>query len=111
MPTFAHYFGRFDNLRGAWQGGVSGLPGWARLIVLIFALPGLALLALSIAGILVSLLALLLLAAPVYSFLKRLTGMRMPPTAEQTGEGPVVFDFPSSGTKRVEATVVDDRGG
>ncbi len=50
-----------------------GLPGWARLLVFVAAIPGLIVAALSIAMFLISILALLLLAAPIYSFLKQLT--------------------------------------
>ena len=48
---------------------MSAMPPWARLILLIFALPGIILLGLSILAVLVSILALLLLTVPVYRIL------------------------------------------
>jgi hypothetical protein len=69
VSRFQAYVGRFDGVRG----GVIGLPGWARFVVFIAAIPGLILAALSIALFLITILALLLLAAPVYSMLRRLT--------------------------------------
>jgi hypothetical protein len=69
VSRFQAYVGRFDGVRG----GVSSLPGWARSVVFVAAIPGLILAALSIALLLISILALLLLAAPVYSLLKQVT--------------------------------------
>ena len=69
MSRFQAYIGRFDGVRG----GVNSLPGWARSVVFVAAIPGLILAALSIALLLISILALLLLAAPVYSLLKQVT--------------------------------------
>ncbi len=45
------------------------LPGWARAIIGILAIPGVLLLALSILAVIVSILALLLLTVPVYRLL------------------------------------------
>jgi hypothetical protein len=75
VSRFSVYASRFEGVRG----NVFGLPAWARVLVLIAAIPGLALLALSILLFLVSLTALLLLAAPVYSLLRRVS---MPATAD-----------------------------
>ena len=95
MFQYTRYYGQFQDLRGSF----GGLPPWGRTIVGIAALPGLILLVLSFLAIVVSLLALLLLTLPVYSVLRSLTaGSRV---------GPDVVE--SSGTKRVEATVVNDR--
>ena len=98
MAEFIHYIGRFNDLRGT----VTSLPAWARTIVLIAAIPGIVLLSLSILALVVSLLALLLLTVPVYSLLKRLTT-----PAAQSSETSVRYGFPSSGTKHVDATVVE----
>ena len=95
MFQYTRYYGQFQDLRGTF----GGLPPWARTIVGIAALPGLVLLVLSILAIVVSLLALLLLTLPVYSVLRSLTG--------GSRVGPEVIESP--GTKRVEATVVNDR--
>jgi hypothetical protein len=110
---FTQYATRVQGLRGQ----LVGLPQWARVIVAIAALPGLALAALSFLGLLVSILALLLLAAPVYALLRRWT---MPGTmsgiAGERREDVVVTGFPvddqaaagpSPGVKRVDSTVVE----
>jgi len=52
------------------------MPAWARLIVGLVMLPGLLLVLLSIAALLVSILALLLLTNPVYRMLAAATGAR-----------------------------------
>ena len=63
----------------------------------VFAIPGLILLALSILAFVVSLLALLLLTAPVYSALKSLTSRSV------TSEMEVI----SPGAKRVDVRIVE----
>jgi hypothetical protein len=92
-----HYF---QNLRDNPQFhrftfGVADMPLWARLILLIFTIPGILLLVLSFLAVGVSILALLLLTVPVYLLLKKVTGVRSSPT------------IASRGAKRVEATVRD----
>ena len=74
MLRFLHYFGRYQSFRTTF----SGLPSWARLIVFIFALPGLLAALLSILALGVSILALLLLTSPVYRLLAWLTGSGAP---------------------------------
>jgi hypothetical protein len=69
VSRFSVYASRFEGVRG----NVFGLPAWARVLVLIAAIPGIVLLALSVVLFLVSLSALFLLAAPVYGMLRRLT--------------------------------------
>ena len=93
MLEFTRYYGRFQGLRG----NLTGLPAWARLIVGIFALPGLILLGLSILAVIVSLLALLLLTAPVYSALKSLTNRGA------AGE----MDRITPGAKRVDVKIIE----
>ena len=93
MYEFSRYYGRFQGIRG----NLTGLPPWARLIVGIFAIPGLILLALSILAFVVSLLALLLLTAPVYSALKSLTNR------SSASEMEVV----SPGAKHVDVKIVE----
>jgi len=92
MIQFTQYAGRVGDL------GVlfTRLPSWARFIVGVFAIPGLVLAALSLLGFLVSILALLILALPVYVLLKRSTSPAAIPT-----------DDASPGVKRVEATIVE----
>lgn len=77
--------------------GVSAMPIWARAILLIPLLPGILLVSLSLLAVIVSLIALLLLTAPVYLLLKWITGVKATPA---TG-------FTSRGAKRVEAKVTD----
>jgi hypothetical protein len=93
MIEFTQYAGRVQNLGGLF----TRLPGWARAIVGIFAIPGLVLAALSLLVFLVSILALLILALPVYVLLKRVTQ----PAAISTD------DVASPGVKRVESTIVE----
>jgi hypothetical protein len=93
MIEFTQYAGRVQNLGGLF----TRLPSWARLIVGIFAIPGLVLAALSLLVFLVSILALLIFALPVYVLLKRVTQ----PAAISTD---VVA---SPGVKRVESTIVE----
>src|SRR2546430_6279459 len=98
MVEFTRYYGRFQGLRG----NLTGLQSWARLIVGIFAIPGLVLLALSILAFVVSLLALLLLTAPVYSALKSLTN--------RSGEseiGASEMDLVSPGAKHVDVRIIE----
>jgi hypothetical protein len=65
MLQYLQYFGRFQSLGGR----MIQLPGWARLIIGILAIPGVLLLALSILAVIVSILALLLLTVPAYRLL------------------------------------------
>lgn len=77
--------------------GVSAMPVWARAILLIPMVPGILLVCLSLLAVIGSLIALLLLTAPVYLLLKWITGVKAtPPTG-----------FTSRGAKRVEAKVTD----
>jgi hypothetical protein len=95
MIEFQRYYGQFGDVRTR----LTGLPSWARVIVGIFAVPGMVLLCLSLLAFVVSLLALLLLTAPVYVLLKRLTAPRMQTNDANWG--------PSPGAKRIEATIVE----
>jgi len=86
------YVGKVQRVRGR----MLGLPAWCRAIIFIAALPGALLLSLSILVAIVSILALLILALPVYVLLKRITSPAAIPT-----------DDASPGVKRVEATIVE----
>ncbi len=101
MLKLLHYYGRFQGLRG----NVGGLPGWAKLILLVAATPGIVLMGLSILVFLVSLLALLLLTVPVYRVLTFLMG------GGQAGysEPPVgMADVsPSPGRRHIDVTIVE----
>lgn len=78
------------------------LPAWARMVLMIVALPGILAVALSVLAFLVSLLALLVLTVPVYRLLTAMTQAAQPQT-----EVEVETLFPRAGVKRVDATVRD----
>lgn len=105
MFKLIEYYGPFEGLRGR----VGGLPGWARGLIFIAALPGIALIALSVLALLVSILALLLLTVPLGWVLGALTGTRPAPRTESTGPG--MFGFPdgpaSPGRKKVDVTIIE----
>lgn len=107
MTRFVEYTSRFQGVRSH----LTGLPGWARGIVLLAALPGLVLLSLSILAVLVSIAALLLLAVPAYRLMQWVTGTgRARPNAPPDDAVVVEQGTPygeSPGRKRVEATVID----
>ena len=84
VSRYSAYIGRINGLRGS----VGGLPGWAKVVVFIASIPGLILAALSIGLFLISILALLVLAAPVYNLLRQMTRGGQPPAEmmDQPGE-------------------------
>lgn len=96
MIRFQQYYGQFGGLPNRFR----TLPGWARSIVAIAALPGLILAGLSILAFGVSILALLLLTVPVYSALQKLTGR-----SATSDVGTVEVSSP--GTRKVEATIIE----
>ena len=93
----------YNNLQGV-RTRLTGLPGWARLMLFIAALPGIALIALSILACLVSLAGLLLLTLPLYRVLKWVTGAGQDAGAETQS---IVDPFEGERRKRVDATVVE----
>lgn len=72
MIRVIEYFGQAARFRGT----VIGLPVWARVILVVAALPGLIALSLSLAAVLVSLFALLLLTVPTFRLLSAIAGGR-----------------------------------
>jgi hypothetical protein len=100
MVRVDEYFSRFQVASGR----LTGLPPWARFLLLVASLPGVVLVALSVLAFLVSLLALLLLTVPLYRLLKLITGSGGAPA--EAGDVEVV-DHAPPGTKRVESTVTD----
>ncbi len=104
MERLWQYYGNFQGVRGHF----GGLPQWARGLVFVAALPGIALAALSLIGFLVSILALLLLTVPVYRLLQVLTGTGGSPTP--AGEAGDAF-VPTGPRRRVESTVIDPSPG
>src|SRR3954466_504062 len=108
MERLWGYYRNFQSLRG----NIGGLPPWARTLVWIAALPGIALILLSLLALGVSILALLLLTVPLYRLLKAMTGG--PTVAVETREqtsaevfGADLFGGSTPGRRRVEAKVVD----
>ena len=111
MERLWRYYSSYQSVRGR----MGGLPAWARTVLLIAALPGIAAIALSILAFVVSLLALLLLTVPLYQLLRALTGGPETDPAGSveimSGGGPFApfGDVVGPGRKRVEATVIEQQ--
>ena len=105
MYQVFNYYSRFQGFRGQ----VGGLPSWARLVLAIFALPGILLMGLSILAFLVSLLALLLLTAPVYRLLLFVTGSGTPERNQQETASvpPPGMGEPSPGRRHIDVTIIE----
>ncbi len=109
MWRLLQYYGQWQGARGRF----SQLPSWARLVLLLAALPGIALIALSILAFLVSLLALLLLTVPLFRLLNGLCGVRTVDQRAGDGFGPVpdgmdvVIDQPGGGEPVIVETPVE----
>lgn len=105
----------FRSAHGRWssvRGGIGQMPGPARFLIGIAALPGIVLAVLSLLLFLVSILALLLLTVPMYRIVQAVTGNRasgMPAGGSIATQGDDVFDVtePSPGRKQVDVRVVD----
>lgn len=92
------YYSKFQGVRG----NLMGLPAWARFVLFVVALPAVAVLALSIAAVLCSLAALLLVTVPVYRLLRLVTdGARSP---SWVGPG-VVMD--AAGRRHVDVKIIE----
>ena len=98
MTQLFEYYGRFQGFRG----NLNRLPGWARFIVFLVALPGIVLVALSIAAVLCSLAALLLVTVPVYRILRMLTHR----SEASPGWSPTVA-VEGSGRRHVDVRIVE----
>lgn len=79
MLQFIQYYGKYQSLRG----NFSTLPAWARGVVMIFAVPGLVAILLSILAFVVSLALLFLLTVPVYRLMQGLTRLGSRRTDEE----------------------------
>lgn len=99
MQQLFEYYGRFQGFRG----NLLGLPGWARMILFVLALPGIAVLGLSIAAVLCSLAALFLLTVPAYRLLKAMTDRPQPTTGFVE---PAVIDSP--GRRHVDVRIIEE---
>ena len=93
MFRLLRYYGRFQDFRGR----AVQLPAWARLLIVVAAVPGALLMALSLLAFLVSLLALLLLTVPLYRLLSAAFGV---------GAGPAIRPVPGG----VEEVIGDPDG-
>jgi hypothetical protein len=109
VPSFAHYVASPEGFRAARSDlltGVTGLPAWGRFIVLVLALPGIFLVALSLLALAASIATLLLLTVPAYGLLRRLAdwlkGTGKPQDTREAPRDPVVRP-----ARRVEATVIE----
>ena len=99
MSRFATYYARFNGVKN----DLTGLPSWARTIFGIVLIPGIVLVALSFLVLIVSIVALLSVAIPVYSLLRAVT---RPAGDDQAGL--VMGSGPwRSQAKHVDATVRD----
>ncbi len=114
MFKVIEYYSRVQGVRGQ----MLGLPAWTRVVIFVAALPGIALIALSLLALLVSILALLLLTVPLYRVFQAIFGSRAPqqqsaqqqqPTgfADVFGFPPTTDDVTSPGRKKVDVTIVD----
>ena len=108
MFKLIEYYGRVQGVRGE----LGGLPAWARTLIFVAALPGIALIALSILALLVSILALLLLTVPLYRVLRAVVGTTPSAATDPSGreDGEVVVfpgDVTSPGRKKVDATIIE----
>jgi hypothetical protein len=97
MPQYVYYFGQANRLWREW----GGLPAPARWLVGLASLPFLLVAGLSVAALIVSLLALLAVVGPIYWALYRLCNMRW--RRRRAGHG---HKLQPAGRKRVESTIV-----
>jgi hypothetical protein len=100
MYRFLEYYGRFEVFRGSF----GRLPGWARIPVLLAALPGLVLVGLSVVVFVVSILALLLLTVPVWRVMQLVAGSQRP---EDGLVGPA--DDPQGRRRHVDVTIIEEK--
>jgi len=99
VVQFYNYVGRFQSART----GFGGLPLFARFILLLAALPGIALAVLSILALLVSILLLCLLVLPAYRLLRLVCFTR-----ENQGETVEIVDPAApSGRRQIDVKIVE----
>jgi hypothetical protein len=98
-----HYVRYVDQAQGL-RSSFGQLPSWARFLVMLAAVPGIALGLLSIMGLVVSIIALLLLTVPVYR-LMRLVCFSRP--SEQDVTVTTMHDVVSPGRRQVDAKVIE----
>jgi apolipoprotein N-acyltransferase len=98
MTQVFEYLGRLNGFRGS----VMGLPAWARFILFLVALPGVMVLSLSIAAVLCSLAALLLVTVPVYRLLRMMTHHPQPNSGWDE-----VASVETAGRRHVDVRIVE----
>ncbi len=107
MMRLLHYYARFTQVRG----GLTGLPGWGRLLMAIAALPGLLCILLSILVFAVSITLLLLLTVPVYRLVQLVAGGRsLPPQGVEVtipADFQPVPDAPRGPRRHIDVTIVE----
>ena len=110
VSRFTWYVSSADGFKAARSDlltGVTGLPAWGRLIVLLLAVPGICLITLSLLALLASIATLLLLTLPAWALLRRLAdwlgGRRDPRQIDEHVPEPL----PARPARRVEATVIE----
>ena len=109
MFKLLEYYSRFQGFRG----NVGGLPGWARAILVIVAMPAAILVGLSVAALVISIAALLLLVLPTYRLLTALVGSRGAPGGEpeavEVKDGVFVEQPPVHSAKRrqIDVTIIE----
>ncbi len=101
MLQYVQYVGQFQSFRGR----VQRLPGWARFILFILAVPGILLLSLSILAGLVSISALLLLTVPAYRFLTAVLVGR--PLQTEVATQNDFVSSPPSGRRHIDVKIVE----
>ena len=106
MFKILEYYGRFEGFRGR----VGRLPGWSRVLLFIAALPGAVLIGLSIAALVVSIAALLVLTVPAYRVMTWVAGSGRPEVVR--GEEVVVEEASAapvdSGRRRqIDVTIIE----
>ena len=105
VSRFAYYRSSngFRGLQGDLLTAVTGLPAWARLIVVVLAIPGICLGVLSLIALLASMATVLLLTVPAYVLLRRLVGLFGGKTGpNQSAEAPSPRP-----ARRIETVVVE----
>ena len=105
MIRFQHLSGRYAGYAtraGGARQSYAALPPWARSVLLVAAVPGILLLALSGVIFVLSMAALLALTLPAYALVARLAG----PTAGRRRQG-TVAPLGRRPARHVEATVID----
>jgi hypothetical protein len=104
MFRLFQYYGQYQGFRSR----VTQLPAWARLVLVVAAVPGALLLALSLLAFLVSLLALLLLTVPLYRLMSAAFGVEARPAVTPVPGGvEEVIGDPAGGEPTVVETPVE----